>query len=61
MYVDVESQKAGTAVQWITESGILDLFVLTGPGPRDVAQQYAQLTGTTAMPQLFALGYHQCR
>lgn len=26
-----------------------------------VTEQYAQLTGTTAMPQLFAIGYHQCR
>jgi alpha-glucosidase (family GH31 glycosyl hydrolase) len=48
-------------VQWISESGILDLFILTGPTPAAVTQQYAGLTGTTAMPQLFALGYHQCR
>eukprot|EP00879_Flechtneria_rotunda_P012458 GHRR01013010.1.p1 GENE.GHRR01013010.1~~GHRR01013010.1.p1 ORF type:complete len:687 (+),score=194.43 GHRR01013010.1:1218-3278(+) len=61
MYVDVESAKAGQAVQWISESGVLDLFVMTGPGPADVTQQYASLTGTTAMPQLFALAYHQCR
>ena len=26
-----------------------------------VSQQYAALTGTAALPQLFALGYHQCR
>ena len=62
MYVDVESVRSGDkAVQWISESGILDLFILTGPTPAAVTQQYASLTGTTAMPQLFALGYHQCR
>jgi alpha-glucosidase (family GH31 glycosyl hydrolase) len=61
MYVDVESIKGGKAVQWISESGILDLFILTGPTPAEVTSQYASLTGTTAMPQLFALGYHQCR
>lgn len=61
MYVDVESVREGRAVQWISESGILDLFIMTGPTPSDVTSQYTSLTGTTAMPQLFALGYHQCR
>lgn len=26
-----------------------------------VSRQYASLTGTTALPQYFAIGYHQCR
>ena len=26
-----------------------------------MSRQYAALTGTTALPQMFALGYHQCR
>ena len=26
-----------------------------------MSQQYAALTGTVALPQMFALGYHQCR
>lgn len=31
MYVDVEALRGGDkAVQWISESGILDLFILTG-------------------------------
>lgn len=61
MFVDVERAQDGTALQWIAESGVIDLFVLTGPEPADVARQYAVLTGPTAMPQQFALGYHQCR
>ena len=39
----------------------MDLFLLLGPSPADVASQYASLTGGTALPQMFALGYHQCR
>ncbi len=61
MFVDLEKGRDGTNVQWISESGMLDVFVLPGPGPREVLQQYAVLTGTTAMPQMFAIGYHQCR
>lgn len=30
-------------------------------GGGQVLKQYASLTGTTAMPQYFSLGYHQCR
>jgi alpha 1,3-glucosidase len=26
-----------------------------------VVKQYGAVTGTTAMPQYFSLGYHQCR
>lgn len=61
MFVDVKQETKATAVQWIAESGILDLFVLPGPSPANVMEQYAALTGTTGMPQMFALGYHQCR
>lgn len=46
---------------WISESGIVDLFLLLGPSPKDVSAQYAKITGGTAMPQMFAIAYHQCR
>lgn len=61
MFVDVTKAPDGTATQWIAESGIVDLFVFLGPNPADVSRQYAVLTGTAALPQLFSLGYHQCR
>ncbi|XP_039744342.1 neutral alpha-glucosidase C isoform X5 [Pteropus medius] len=50
-----------TNVHWMSESGIIDVFLLTGPTPSDVFKQYSSLTGTQAMPPLFSLGYHQCR
>ncbi|PVU96997.1 hypothetical protein BB561_000826 [Smittium simulii] len=46
---------------WITESGVLDMFLIPGPTPKEVFSQYASLTGTTDLPREFALGYHQCR
>ena len=50
-----------TQTHWISESGILDLFILPGPTPTDVFAQYARLTGTAPLPAHWALGYHQCR
>ena len=41
-------QKVGsrTDVHWMSESGIIDVFLLTGPTPSDVFKQYSYLTGT---------------
>ncbi|KAG0052953.1 hypothetical protein BGZ83_001879 [Gryganskiella cystojenkinii] len=50
-----------TKTHWISESGVLDIFVFLGPTHRDIFRQYSSLVGTTAMPQSFAIAYHQCR
>ena len=46
---------------WISESGIVDLMLLSGPTALDMWQQWGSLTGYTALPPLFSLAYHQCR
>lgn len=53
--------KTDTRTHWYSESGLIDIFVFLGPKPQDVVQQYTALTGYTQLPQLFAIGYHQCR
>ncbi|XP_074145469.1 neutral alpha-glucosidase C isoform X1 [Sminthopsis crassicaudata] len=53
--------KARADVRWMSESGIIDVFILMGPTPAAVFKQYSILTGTQALPPLFSLGYHQCR
>ncbi|XP_071162739.1 neutral alpha-glucosidase AB-like isoform X2 [Mytilus edulis] len=50
-----------TDTHWFSESGVIDLFVMLGPKPKDVFKQYAVLTGTTPVPPLFSIAYHQCR
>lgn len=47
--------------RWISESGVVDAFVMLGHTPADIARAYAHLTGATPLPPLFALGYHQSR
>lgn len=53
--------RTNTYTHWFSESGLLDVFVFLGPTPKDLMAKYGELTGTTAMPQEFAIGYHQCR
>ncbi|XP_072293814.1 neutral alpha-glucosidase AB isoform X2 [Eucyclogobius newberryi] len=60
-YVQGSSEKPQTDVRWISESGIIDVFIMLGPTPKDVFSQYASLTGTQSFPPLAALAYHQCR
>ncbi|KIW29067.1 uncharacterized protein PV07_04910 [Cladophialophora immunda] len=50
-----------THTHWISEGGLLDVFVMLGPTPEDVSKSYGELTGYTAMPASFAIAYHQCR
>uniref|UniRef100_A0A3B4B088 Neutral alpha-glucosidase AB n=1 Tax=Periophthalmus magnuspinnatus TaxID=409849 RepID=A0A3B4B088_9GOBI len=59
-YVQGSNEKPQTDVRWISESGIIDVFIMLGPTPKDVFSQYASLT-TQAFPPLAALAYHQCR
>lgn len=55
------TEKTSTHTHWMTESGILDLFIFLGPTPDDIYNSYTSLTGRPTMPQHFAIGYHQCR
>jgi len=55
------STPSGSSAYWMSESGVVDVMLLTGPTPAAIFSQYAALTGYTPLPPLFALGYHQCR
>lgn len=35
-------------VRWMSESGIIDVFLLMGPTSFDIFKQFAQLTGTNS-------------
>ncbi|DAZ97242.1 TPA: hypothetical protein N0F65_010404 [Lagenidium giganteum] len=61
-FVDIEtvsdSQKKS---HWLSESGVVDLFLLVGPTSQDFFSQYTLLTGRAQLPPMFAVSYHQCR
>lgn len=45
-FVQGLSEVPQTDVRWISESGIIDVFIMLGPTPSDVFTQYASLTGS---------------
>lgn len=44
-YVHGGGEAPQTDVRWMSESGIIDAFLLLGPTPADVMAQYWALTG----------------
>ncbi|MFH4978179.1 hypothetical protein AB6A40_004888 [Gnathostoma spinigerum] len=46
---------------FMSESGLIDAFIMLGPSPKDIFRQNSALTGVYPLPPLFSLGYHQCR
>ncbi|XP_018569166.1 neutral alpha-glucosidase AB-like, partial [Anoplophora glabripennis] len=60
-FVDITHKKTGIDSYFISETGALEAFILTGPSLRDCVKQYINLTGVAPLPQMFALGHHQSR
>ncbi|KAI9877292.1 MAG: hypothetical protein M1830_004303, partial [Pleopsidium flavum] len=51
----------GQYLEYNTLGGVIDLYVLAGPGPFDVATQYSQVVGNAVMMPYWGFGFHQCR
>lgn len=60
-FVSGSRQADPPAAHFISESGVMEFFVLLGPTPLDAFKQYTDLTGVAPLPQLYTLAYHQCR
>ncbi|KIM29882.1 glycoside hydrolase family 31 protein [Serendipita vermifera MAFF 305830] len=61
MDVKLRSASNSTTLEYNVIGGILDFYFLAGPGPLDVAKQYARLAGLPAEVPYWGLGLHQCR
>lgn len=60
-YVKGQTRVPQVDTHWISESGIIDVFVFLGPSAPELFKQYARVTGTTQLPQYATIGHHQCR
>jgi alpha-glucosidase len=56
---DMKSEK--DSYSFWAEGGELDYYVMAGPTPKAVLEQYTTLTGRMPLPPKWALGYHQSR
>ncbi|RSK46911.1 glycoside hydrolase family 31 protein [Bacillus canaveralius] len=56
---DFKTEKDGYSFG--AEGGQIDYYVMSGPEPKDVLEQYTALTGRIPIPPKWAIGYHQSR
>lgn len=60
-WVHIGDSEVGKDSHFISESGVMDFYLLSGPSPRAILKQYADVTGYPAFPPEYSLGYHQSR
>lgn len=74
-YIDIEKIKGNSnsslmltddlvdkvKTHWISENGIMDVIFMIKSKPSEISKSYGNITGYTKLPNLFSLGYHQCR
>ncbi|OAL46330.1 alpha-glucosidase-like protein [Pyrenochaeta sp. DS3sAY3a] len=51
----------GTYLEYNALGGVVDLYFLAGPSPKEVAVQYSALSGLPAMMPYWGFGSHQCK
>ncbi|KAF9700636.1 hypothetical protein EKO04_002035 [Ascochyta lentis] len=51
----------GQFLEYNALGGVVDLYFLAGPTPKEVAVQYSALSGTAAMMPYWGFGFHQCK
>jgi alpha 1,3-glucosidase len=56
-----EDSISNVKTHWMSENGIIDVILIVKSNPLSISKAYAEITGNTKLPNLFSIGYHQCR
>lgn len=56
-----ENAMDSVKTHWMSENGIIDVVLMVKPTPNEISKAYGEITGFSTLPNLFSIGYHQCR
>ncbi len=54
-------KETDSSYRFSAEGGLLNYYIMAGPTPKAVLEQYTRLTGRMPLPPKWALGFHQSR
>jgi len=60
-YIDIHKANSATNAYWLSERGNLECYIFVSHSTAQHFRSMSHVFGHCAMPQYFALGYHQCR
>jgi len=69
-FIDIGEQRAtagispdllGKTAHFISETGVIEVFISVSNKPQVVSQELAMVTGNPQLPPVFAISFHQCR
>jgi alpha-glucosidase len=61
MNVIIDEDGDGPYLEYNTLGGVLILYFMNAPTPKEASMQYAEVTGYPALMPWWGYGYHQCR
>lgn len=56
-----ETEVSTVDTHWMSENGIIDVILMVKKTSLEMNKSYGSLTGFTSLPNLFSIGYNQCR
>jgi alpha 1,3-glucosidase len=60
-YIDISTSGSDKQAHWMSEAGVIDVFVLPATSLIELVSKFTLLTGPAALPSVASLGFHQCR
>jgi alpha 1,3-glucosidase len=60
-FIDIDKSTDDSRSHWISENGVIDFIIFIDKSVSGINKKYGSITGYPQLPQLFSLGYHQCR
>ncbi len=54
----IPSKNGGTLANFVTESGVLEIFLFNSRSPKKHSKKLGMITGYQALPPFYSLGFH---